>query len=266
MARRINNDGGYSRAMNALVPARTESYSPVPHSYFLETVQNVIGARGDLEVTGNRIYTNLNGEKLVGFTTVKFRGMEVDPEFGLEMMLGYKNSYDKSMAAALVAGASVMICSNGCIGGDMLTFKRKHTGTIEEELVEKTALAVNCMRDGFANLVLEVDIMRDYALTPRQKAELLGIMYFEEDMVSPNQLSIIKKEIINSNHFRGNTLWDLYNNVTESLKSSHPLSHIEDHIKLHRFMCGVAGILPEEIGEVHEMVEESEQNEATIEG
>jgi hypothetical protein len=179
---------------------------------------------------------------MVFFLGVKFAGMEADPEFGLEMMFGGKNSYDKSMAAALVAGASVMICTNGVIGGDMITFKRKHTGTIQEELIAQTTEGIVKMRDGFNNLVLEVDLMKDYGLTPRQKAELLGVMYFEENMVSPNQLSIIKKEMNESEYFRGDSLWDLYNNVTQSLKSSHPLSHIEDHIKLHRFMTSVAGI------------------------
>lgn len=246
MARRINDGDGYNRAMTAPVPARTETYSPIAHGYFLDTIRGEIQRAGGLEITRNDIYSSLDGRKLVGFMGVKHAGMETDPEFGLEMMLGYKNSYDKSMAAALVAGLSVTICSNGCIGGDMLTFKRKHTGTIQEELVEKTGEAIAQMRDGFSNLVLEVDVMRDYQLTQRQKAELMGVMYFEENMVSPNQLSIIKREMDNSEHFRGNTLWDLYNNVTESLKSSHPLTHIEDHIKLHRFMCGIAGI---EVGE-----------------
>jgi len=231
--------------MAAPVPARTESYSPIPHSFFLDTVRNEINNYGGLETTTDRIYTNGKGTKLVGFTGVKFRGMETDPDFGLEMMLGYKNSYDKSMAAALVAGIRVMICSNGCIGGDMVTFKRKHTGTIQEELADKAKEAIKSMKDGFSNLVLEVDIMKDYDLTPKQKAEIMGVMYFEENLVSPNQLSVIRKEMKESEHFAGNTLWDLYNNVTESFKSSHPLNHIEDHIKLHKFMTGVAGIVPQ---------------------
>ncbi|KKM23614.1 hypothetical protein LCGC14_1613430 [marine sediment metagenome] len=250
MPRRLNDGAGYGRAMNALVPARTETYSPIPHSFFLDTVSVEINNSRGLEVTGQRIYTNMNGHKLVGFTSVKHKGMESDPDFGLEMMIGYKNSYDKSMSAALVAGVSVMICSNGLIGGDMVTFTRKHTGTIQAELREKVKEAITAMRDGFSKLVLEVDIMRDYQLTPKQKAELMGVMYFEENMVTPNQLSIIKNEMKESPYFKGDSLWDLYNNVTESFKTSHPLSHIEDHIKLHSFMIDVAGINSEEINEV----------------
>jgi len=242
MSRRINNGSGYSRAMNAPIPARTDSYSPIGHSFFLETVSREIGADSGLEVTGQRTYSNLNGNKLVGYTSVRHRGFESDPDFGLEMLFGYKNSYDKSMAAAIAAGVNVMVCGNGCVAGDMLSFTRKHTGTIQEELVEKVREGITAMKDGFSRLVLEIDIMKDYQLTPKQKAELMGVMYFEENMVSPNQLSVIKNEMTNSEHFKGDSLWDLYNNVTESLKSSHPLNHIENHMRLHDFMTDVAGI------------------------
>ena len=242
MSRRLNDGTGYDRAMSAPVPVATETYSPISHGFFLDTITNEINNDGGLEVTGQRIYTNLSGQKLVGYTNVKHRGMENDPEFGLEMMIGYKNSYDKSMAAALAAGVNVMVCGNGVVAGDMLTFKRKHTGTIQNELVIKVSEAIISMKEGFGNLVLEIDIMKDYQLNTKQKAELMGVMYFEENMVTPNQLSVIKKEMDKSDHFRGDTLWDLYNNVTESFKSSHPLNHIEDHMNLHKFMCDVAGI------------------------
>ena len=242
MSQRVNNGSGYTRALNASIPARTDSYSPIGHSFFLDTVSREINADPGLEVTGQRVYSNLNGNKLVGYTSVKHRGLESDPDFGLEMLLGYKNSYDKTMAAALAAGVNVMVCGNGCVAGDMLSFTRKHTGTIQEELTEKVKEAVISMKEGFSRLVLEIDIMKDYQLTAKQKAELMGVMYFEENMVSPNQLSVIKNEMTESEHFKGDSLWDLYNNVTESLKSSHPLNHIENHMKLHDFMTDVAGI------------------------
>ena len=105
MSRRINDGSGHSRAMNAPVPARTASYSPISHTFFLDTISREIGeGAGGLEVTGQNVYSNMNGQKMVGYTSVKYRGLENDPDFGLEMLLGYKNSYDKSMAAALAAG------------------------------------------------------------------------------------------------------------------------------------------------------------------
>jgi len=261
----------FARAMNAEIPLRTDSYTPVPHSDFLQLIaQEIENSSYGLQIKARKIYTNLNGQKLVGFYSVGIRGVDTAPEFGLEMMLGYKNSYDKSMSAGLAAGLNVTICENGVVAGDMLSFRRKHTGEIRSELREHIQTAIINMRDGFDRLVLEVDIMKDYGLTLKQKAELMGIMYFEENMVTPNQLSIVKKEMNESENFKGDTLWDLYNNVTQALKTSHPLNHIEDHIKLHSFMRSVVGINPELPGVIEvdfeEVVEETVDQSGSTEG
>ena len=241
----------YDIAMRATVPARTDTYSPIAHSDFLQGLAGKI-SENRMAIVGRKYYTNMNGNKLVGYYSIEDSNIETDPDFGIQMMMGFKNSYDKSMTAALAAGANVMICSNGMISGSMVRFIRKHTGTIYEELQEKFSEAVQTMRTGFANLILEVDLMKDFELTPRQKAEILGVMYFEKNLVTPNQLSVIKREVNHSEHFKGNTVWDLYNNVTESLKDSHPIRHIEDHIKVHDFMTDIAGINLEPDGELVE--------------
>lgn len=248
---RRSHDAAYDIAMSAAIPARTDTYSPIAHSDFLEGLSRKIG-ENRMRITERKYYVNNNGNKLVGYYSIEDENLETDPDFGIQMMMGFKNSYDKSMTAALAAGANVMICSNGMISGDMVRFTRKHTGTIFEELQEKFSEAVQTMRTGFARMVLEVDLMKEFELTPRQKAEVLGVMYFEEGLVTPNQLSVVKRELRHSEHFKENTVWDLYNNVTESLKDSHPIRHIEDHIKVHTFMTGVAGINIEPDGEMIE--------------
>jgi hypothetical protein len=253
-AKRRSHDVAYDIAMRATIPARTDTYSPIAHSDFLQTLREKI-SENHMNVVGAKYYVNMNGQKLVGYYNIEDRGITTDPDFGIQMMMGFKNSYDKSMTAALAAGANVMICSNGMISGDMVRFTRKHTGTIYQELQAKMNEAVTTMRTGFARLTLEIDLMKDFELTQRQKAEILGVMYFEEGIVTPNQLSVIKKEVTDSEHFNGNTVWDLYNNITESLKDSHPIRHIEDHIKLHDFMTGVAGINVEDAVE-EELVDE----------
>jgi hypothetical protein len=238
---RTSHDVAFEIAMNATIPARTDTYSPIAHSDFLEGLARKI-RENRMRIMEKRFYVNMNGNKLVGYYTIEDENMETDPDFGIQMMMGFKNSYDKSMTAALAAGANVMICSNGMISGSMVRFTRKHTGTIFQELQEKFNEAVQTMRTGFARMILEVDLMKEFELTPKQKAEILGVMYFEKSIVTPNQLSVVKRELSHSEHFKGNSVWDLYNNVTEALKDSHPIRHIEDHIKVHDFMTEVAGI------------------------
>lgn len=235
------------RALNAPVPQATDTYSPIPHMVFLGDIGRKIREAG-FRSHNNRLYCNLRGTQVVGFTDIIQDRLSED-SFGMRLSFGFKNSYDKSMSAAIVLGASVAICTNGVIAGDLIAFKRKHTGNVLAEVNEKLNEAVTKISSVFSRLVTDARIMAEYQLTPKQKAEILGVMYFEEEIVSPNQLSIVKKELHSSETFKGDSLWDLYNHVTVALKTSPARTYVEDHIRLHDFMTGIAGIIhsPEEL-------------------
>lgn len=252
------------RALQAPIPARTISYSPIAHATFLDTLRLKLN-EGGYNVAGQRMYVNGAGTKLVGFYDVERIGETVPDDFAFRMSIGFKNSYDKSMTAALVVGATVIICGNGMISGDLISFRRKHTGTAPEELQQKMQEAILSMNSSFLRLISDAEIMKNYELTRKQKAEILGVMYFEKEIVTPTQLSIVKKELNTSPNFSGNTLWDLYNNVTESLKRSYPLRFVEDHIRLHDFMSDIAGISHAPLSEeVQEIIAEAEAETAGI--
>jgi hypothetical protein len=59
-------------------------------------------------------------------------------------------------------------------------------------------------------------------LDKRQMAELAGRMVIEEKILTANQMSELKKEIYQSEHFTGNTLWDFYNHGLQALKKATP--------------------------------------------
>jgi len=228
------------KALSATIPARTESYTPVPHRLFLDTLRQKIVEQGN-EIDSTKIYINETGTRLTGYFNIRNNELTQN-DLGIQMMAGFKNSYDKSMVAGFAAGGNVIVCGNGMVSGDLISFKRKHTGTIVQELMDMFDIGIHRMTEGFHRLVQDASTMRDYSLTSRQKAELLGVMYFEEGILKPDQLSFIRNQIKESEAFRGTTLWDLYNNVTESLKSTYVMNHIDNHIRLHDFMSEVAGI------------------------
>ena len=248
------------RALTAVVPEQTDTYSPVPHGMFLGTLKQKLISRG-YEIYNHTMYCDLTGKKLTGYYTVT-NANEAINDFGVLKSLGYKNSYDKSMPVGFAAGGHVIVCSNGMVKGDLVAFKRKHTGDIMQELSAHMDLAIEKMDEGFAELLNQADMMRNYSLTPRQKAEILGIMYFEKNLVTPEQVSVIRNQIKNSDAFRDSTLWDLYNNTTEALKSTHPLNHIRNHSRLHDFMLEIAGdVQPVEI---EPLVEEAVEAHAMV--
>ena len=52
----------------------------------------------------------------------------------LGMMFAWTNSYDKSTRFQCAVGAYVAVCYNGMVAGDMMNFKRKHTGSADYDV------------------------------------------------------------------------------------------------------------------------------------
>ena len=78
--------------------------------------------------------------------------------------------------------------------------------------------------------------MKEIDITKKTCSELLGRMYIEEKMITSTQLDIIKNELYYSKDFTNDTVWDFYNNITESLKTSTINNHLSDHVKVHNFI------------------------------
>jgi hypothetical protein len=79
--------------------------------------------------------------------------------------------------------------------------------------------------------------MKQIEITKRIKAELIGRMMIEEQFISSTQLNIISREMNNPTHDYGasNSLWELYNYTTFSMKEIHPSMWMDNHIKAHKF-------------------------------
>jgi len=69
----------------------------------------------------------------------------VNPE-GFGLVVGVRNSHDKSFPAALVLGASVFVCDNLSFSGEV-RLARKHTAHIERDLPHLVERAVGMLSD-----------------------------------------------------------------------------------------------------------------------
>ena len=66
-----------------------------------------------------------------------------------------------------------------------------------------------------------------------------GNLFFEQGAISSVQLNIIKDQMWHSDKFRhiddkDFSAYDMYNHITESLKRSHPLCYIQNHVTVHK--------------------------------
>jgi hypothetical protein len=209
------------------VPNSTSSYVAISHGELVDLVKENIDKSG-LIIKDEKIKTAKFGQQLFGTITVGANNVEQD------MTIGFRNSYDKSITVGIVAGNRVIVCENLMFKGDFKVM-RKHTGHVKSELEFLVANGVNTMNQQFVSIIADTEKMKQVQMTKRATAELIGRMYIEEKLITSTQLNIIADQLTNSKHFKDDSLWSLYNHTTEALKTAHPVTIINDHIKIHDF-------------------------------
>lgn len=219
------------------IPKATLSYCPISNTEVIETTIEELDKNG-FSIKSEFHKTDGSRNKFVGAFIVSGGNTEMD------IMFGYKNSYDKSMSAAFALGSNIMICSNSIVSGE-IAMVRKHTGTANIDLKLGIREGVKRLGDNFISIEKQLEEMKSKEITKRIQSELIGRLFLEEEIITAQQLSIIKKElkIESFNYGIKDSLYNLYQAVTHSMKVSHPKTYLKDHIQAHNFFNEAAGII-----------------------
>lgn len=209
-------------------PTRTDTYIPILHKDFAELVLEV-GDKQGFKVRNTNYDVAKNGNVMRGI----FAFIGDTPE--MDMQVGILNSYDKTKVATIGLGSQVFICQNGMVSADY-TMKRKHTGTVEEDIIYMIEESMKNLYDEYRRNILVRERLFTIEVTKSKYAELIGRMFIEENLITSTQLNIVKREFEESKLFPEPTAWSMYNHVNYALKSGHPSDYIDQHIGLHKFM------------------------------
>jgi hypothetical protein len=220
--------------LNVAIPNETRSYKPLSHGSLIDATKESCDKLGFV-ISNEKYITAANGNILTGYYDLDYSG--TDNEMGIR--IAFQNSYNKQVTVKFSTGSQVMVCSNGSLRGDIGTFKRKHVSdvqtftpiTIQEHL--KTAV------DNFEVLCSHKNQMKQIEIGKQEIAQLIGDMYINESLIKETQLAIIKREIENPsyNYNSDNSLWQVYNHITHSLKSVHAANYIDTHGDVHQYIC-----------------------------
>ena len=220
----------------------SESYTPVSNKLIMDLIEDKLN-QNNLVVKNQEYRTYRNNSGIIRGVIGGYDIATPDNEFGQRVM--FRNSYDKSMSFAFVCGTVVWICSNGCISGDY-KYRRIHRGVITDEssttiedIIENIEGGFNILQNSFEQNSRQLNELKHFEISPEESYKILGELFFKQEVISIQQMSVIKKELSFSQNFRhiGDTdftAYDLYNHITESLKQSHPLNYVDDHVKTHK--------------------------------
>ena len=224
-----------------IIPWNNGTYTPLPNSQIMNLIDTKIHDLG-LLVQSQEYKVAVTQQGLIKGVIGSYNVATSDGEFGQKIM--FRNSYDKSMSFAVCMGTIVWICENGSVSGDY-QYKRVHRGVLLEDITTTERDVIESINGGFQMLqasfehnVSQLNELKHYEMSPDEAFQLLGQLFFIKKVITISQMSIIKKELEFSHNFRhlgdtAFTAFDLYNHITESLKTSHPSSYINDHIETH---------------------------------
>lgn len=213
------------------LPVKTRTYKPVSHKQLADTTLEAIHKAGF--TLDKEIYTAaIDGEIANARYTIRD---VADEEMQLE--IGWQNSYNKQLTLKFAIGTQIFICQNGCVSGNMGSFKRKHTGDVVDFAPLHMIESIKKSGETFREIQSQRDRMKEIELSSDVRAALLGQMFFEEDLIRSSQLNIIKDEIKKPtfDYKCPNSLWEVYNFATFAMRDNNPRTWMSDHIRLHDF-------------------------------
>ena len=214
----------------ALLPAESRSYKPVPNGMLLDLIYEGAGKWLGKEPAKTQFSMNTTGSRMFG--TMSFETEEKDTMLNF----GFGNSYDKSMSLRLVSGAQIFICDNLCYSGDAISWVRKHTTNVLQDIREKIRSALCLAEVQYEDMMIDLSAFKEHEVKERRGAELIGLAQYggvltstaaniaREDWRSPRYVDFAK----------GN-MFSLYNCFTEGAKKGEAGNRIDRQAKIHKF-------------------------------
>jgi hypothetical protein len=226
---------------NAPLPNHGKSYTVISHKQVIDNTIQLLTDSGF--VIQKEIYrANMNANVAQGIYHI-LPINTVDPtimeEKELGMMFAWTNSYDKSTRFQCAIGAYVMVCHNGMVAGDMMNFRRKHTGSADHDIRMQISNQIKNGEKYYKRILTDRDAMRNTALSLQEQAEIAGRLYINEDILDAAQMSCVKAELEKPTYdyeCDQENAWTFYNHVTHALKKAHPRDWLSDSQNFHDFM------------------------------
>lgn len=213
-------------------PEPTKSHTPIAHHELVDMTRKALGDSG-LEITSEEHGLSHGSQRYFGgfaITGQSFLDEKGDSKRDChskdrKLVLGLRNSHDKSISAGIAVGNQMLVCDNLCFSSDV-TLARKHTTYIMNDLYNRITSAISQVTSHWTAME---DRIETYKKTEVEDASKLILDLFNDNVLGYKRAVDALQEFHNPRHeeFKGGSLWTLYNAITESLKGvgSHDISN-----------------------------------------
>ena len=199
---------------NIALPQETDSFKPLAHSRLVELTCEAI-ERAGLKIIEQEHSIARDGLRYFGgfsLTGADIQGTD------RQIVLGLRNSNDKSFPAAICVGNRMLVCENLCFSSD-IKLARRHTTNIMNDLPRVLADAVGRVVSHWNDMGNRIESYKQTEISRDRAADLL-IDLVDAKAFPARDIYNAVQEFRNPRHeeFKGGSLWTLYNSITENLK------------------------------------------------
>jgi len=194
-------------------PRATETWQPIPHRQLIQTVQRTL-ASTNLTIGTQAHSLTHDGARYFGL--MEIHGRRTSDDYCL--VVGLRNSHDKTFPAGIVAGASVFVCDNLSFSGEV-KFARKHTTYINRDLPQLVERAIGQLNTLWHDQDKRITAYKENGIDDSDAHDLI-IRSTDVGVMSNRLIPSVLHEWREPRHreFEGRTVWTLFNAFTSALK------------------------------------------------
>jgi len=198
----------------ASTPKGTDTHTPIPHSELVEQTHAAL-ARAGLEVEEEEHALARGGLRYFGGFALKGNDIKAEDR---RLVLGLRNAHDKSFAASICIGNQMMVCENLCFSSDV-KLARRHTKNILTDLPRVLSSAVSRVVSHWADMGKRIEAYKEIEVAKDRAADLI-VDLVDAKAFPARDIYKAVQDFRSPRHeeFKGNSLWTLYNGITEHLK------------------------------------------------
>src|SRR3954471_5432371 len=223
----------------APTPSASDTWVPIAHHRLLELVEDTIASNGMTVVNeAHGLWTD--GMRYFGLLEI-VNGEDHD-DYGL--VLGLRNSHDKTFPAAIAIGSAVFVCDNLAFSAEV-TIARRHTRFIERDLPRIVHSAVGQLTDMRGKQDERIQSYKQTELSDPAAHDLV-IRAVDANVLPVTQVPAVLEEWRRPSHEEfcadGKTLWRFHNAMTEIWKGRNLTALPRRSQALHGLLDSVCGL------------------------
>jgi len=231
---------GREQVYSSPTPEGTKTWHPIPHRTLIDLVEEKL-PNYDMEVVQEQHGLMRDGSRYFGLFQIKATdGGSLTDDYGL--VLGVRNSHDKSIPAGLCLGSGVFVCDNLAFSAEVV-IGRRHTRYILDDLPRLIGNALGKLVQARQDQDVRIKAYKERELGDKEAAHLI-LKAFEHKAINQSRIAKVWEQWKTPNHpeFKERNIWSLFNGFTEAQKGLNPFELSQRTQRLHGLMDAAANL------------------------